>query len=284
MVVDYEPSITAPGRGCVSDDRVREELPSHRRTGKAGRRRGWDSNPREAGKPLRHFECRALGQTMRPLRRAGLYPASSRIREEAGQQGGAFGLPHAGHQVDAVVQPAVLGNVVQAPRRSRLGIGGAVDDPLQPRQHRRPRAHGARLQGHHQGAAFQPPVAPPPGGLREHQHLGMGRRVVALLPAVVVGRGRPAPGVDQHRPHGYIAVAGGQRRLGQSRLHPVIPGHGRHQTTSGAGGAAVHPPLNGYPAAPTGRLLGPGAPTAPGAFRLGLLPSGPDPIHEGPAA
>ena len=30
------------------------------------------------------------------------------------------------------------------------------------------------------------------------------------------------------------------------------------------------------------RWLGPGAPAAPGVYRLGLLPSGPDPIHETP--
>ena len=32
------------------------------------RRRGWDSNPRRGVNPLRHFECRALDRTMRPLR------------------------------------------------------------------------------------------------------------------------------------------------------------------------------------------------------------------------
>ena len=32
------------------------------------RRRGWDSNPRGGVSPLRHFECRALDRTMRPLR------------------------------------------------------------------------------------------------------------------------------------------------------------------------------------------------------------------------
>ena len=31
-------------------------------------RRGWDSNPRRGVNPLRHFECRALDRTMRPLR------------------------------------------------------------------------------------------------------------------------------------------------------------------------------------------------------------------------
>jgi hypothetical protein len=31
-------------------------------------RRGWDSNPRGGVSPLRHFECRALDRTMRPLR------------------------------------------------------------------------------------------------------------------------------------------------------------------------------------------------------------------------
>ena len=58
-----------------------------------------------------------------------------------------------------------------------LGIGAAENDTAQTGQHDRSRAHRARFFRHVEIAIVEPPIADRRLGLRDGQHLGMGRGV-----------------------------------------------------------------------------------------------------------
>ena len=67
----------------------------------------------------------------------------------------AFGLEDPGDEFDVVVEPAVLGDVVEAPTGARLEVRCAVDDPMEPGEHRGAGAHDAWLERHHQRVALR---------------------------------------------------------------------------------------------------------------------------------
>src|SRR3990170_1602967 len=63
-------------------------------------------------------------------------PDSASGGEERFEQTGGLGGQQPVHQLDAMVEPPVLRDVVQRPRRTRLGIGCPVDDAVETRPHR----------------------------------------------------------------------------------------------------------------------------------------------------
>ena len=66
-------------------------------------------------------------------------------------------LEDAGDEFAAVVEPGVLGDVVEAPRGTGLRVGGSVDDPVDPGPHGCHRAHRAGFQGHDERVTVEPP-------------------------------------------------------------------------------------------------------------------------------
>ena len=190
--------------------------------------------------PLRHFECRALGQPMRPLRSeqctsrpppvsdAPIRPPAVRSPsafEECGQHRAAFVFQNTGDQLDTVVEPSVLGNVEEAPGRPGLDVSGTVNDPFQASLHGRACTHHTRFQRDDQGVAVETPIARLLGGCGQYEHLGVGGRVGALLASIVIRRHHPAVSVNQHGPDRNIAMLGGGSGFGERSFHVRSP-HG----------------------------------------------------------
>ena len=82
-----------------------------------------------------------------------------------------------------------------------------------------PGAHRAGLQGDIQRCAVESPVREGLGCLRQHQHLGMCRRIPKGLPEVV-GSGDDPSLMDDDRPDRDLLLLEGGRRLD---LHLPVP-------------------------------------------------------------
>jgi hypothetical protein len=117
-----------------------------------------------------------------------------------------------------VVQPRVGGHLGQAVRRPRLRIERTDHQPLQPRIHKRPRAHEAGLERDVERAVGEPPSPEGPGARLQRAYLGVGDGVAVGL-APVVGRRDHLPLPNEHRPHGDVAGCCGLGRLGHGQLH-----------------------------------------------------------------
>ena len=109
-------------------------------------------------------------------------------------------------------------DVVHRIHRALLRVRGPVDEPLDPRQHHRAGAHRARLQRDVNRDPFQPPRLRHPGGLVEHQHLGMGGGVGGGFDQVV-GFGQDRTIADQHRTDRHLTDGRGAAGLRQGTFH-----------------------------------------------------------------
>ncbi len=118
---------------------------------------------------------------------------------------------------ELVVEAGVDAEVVERATGAGLGIGGAEDDPGHPGGEERPGAHGARLEGDHDGGAGQPPPAGGGGGPAQGEHLGVGGGVAGPLPLVA--------GPGQHLAVGIEHDA--RRRARRRPLRPPRPRPGR---------------------------------------------------------
>ena len=92
---------------------------------------------------------------------------------------------HAGDDLAAMVQARIVQQVVRACGPPRPWDRRRRRRRWNPRLHDRPGTHRTRLQGHVQRATVQPPRLPGRGRLRDGDHLGVGGRIVQLLPLVV---------------------------------------------------------------------------------------------------
>ena len=88
-----------------------------------------------------------------------------------------------------VVEPAVADDVPERPDGTGLVVVRPEDEAVHPRQHQRAGAHRARLEGHDQGAAGEPPLPDGRGGRAQRDHLGVAGRVAVAL-ADVAARSR----------------------------------------------------------------------------------------------
>ena len=151
------PSVPPNGRVATTDDR-RAHSASNVTVNRRWRWR-WDLNPRRSC-PLTRFR----GVLLWPLGHSTAdEPTDCRPRarsEPVTQQRAALVREHAGDDLGPVVEPSVPYDVPQRAHGAGLGVVGAVDDARDPGQHRRARAHRARLQRDDEGAAVEPPPAP----------------------------------------------------------------------------------------------------------------------------
>ncbi len=145
------------------------------------------------------------------------------------------GLPsHAGDHLHAVMGAGVADQIQAAAQGPTLGVAGAEHHPAHPGLDRRPRAHAAGLQGHHQGAAVQPPVAQHPCRLGHGADLGMAQGVLVTVAAVAAPAHTAALGVQHHCGHRNFPASPHGRCPAQQAFHPEL------QLGVGAGGPAVH--------------------------------------------
>ena len=211
-------------------------------------RRGWDLNPRA---PLERYRfSRAAPSATRPPLRSRVYPAGPRTQsadarsrrtqpapgipsvaaaEELLQQLAGSRLEHPADDLGLVVQPRVVEDAIERPGRAPLRVRRAEDHAGDAREHQRPGAHRARLEGDVERRAGEPVVAEPPGGAPQGDDLGVGRRVAPADRPVVragdhlaVGGRRAAPrsgprrrgrrGPPRARPGACSARASGSRR------------------------------------------------------------------------
>src|SRR5437870_1598025 len=133
-------------------------------------------------------------------------------------------------------------HVVHRIDRALLWIGGAVDEPADPRQHHGTGAHRAGLQGDVERDAFQPPGLGQPGGLVEDQHLGMRRRVGRRLDQVV-GFGEDGTVADQNGADRDFPDGGRVSGPRPAALEAVRAINTRHRTVRGPGYSATDPEL-----------------------------------------
>ena len=117
-------------------------------------------------------------------------------------------------------------------------VASAEIQAPQPGERDRLGAHGARLEGHINVAAGQAFTAGLTGGGADHQHLGVGCRIIQLAGAVAVG-GEDQPVADNRRADGYFAARRGQMGLGKRPVHgggAARRFHGRTMEGGGRGG------------------------------------------------
>ena len=120
--------------------------------------------------------------------------------------------------------------VVERPERPGLGVGGAEDHALDPRRRQGAGAHGAGLEGDHDGGAGQPPRAGRGARVAQGQELGVGgwvlvasRRLwarattwpstITTAPTGTSSRGRE-PGLVEGEQHGGRVDSGVRARRG----------------------------------------------------------------------
>ena len=98
-------------------------------------------------------------------------------------------------------------------------LDGTVDHARNAGIEARPQAHGARFQGHIQGAVFQPPGTQGLTGGGDGHHFGMGRGILKTFAGIPTAADDLAL-VDENRTHGHFPILGGSPGLRQGQLHP----------------------------------------------------------------
>ena len=193
------------------------------------------------GCPSRAFEARSFGRSdTPPRRRITEGDASDEIRSTRMATSAAAGqrpkkarraAPHSASRMPPRTSTRWLSRGSRTTSnseddRARLGIVGAEHEPVDPRQHQGTGAHRAGLEGDHQGAPVEPPVAPPLGGPPQRQHLRVARSGRRSAPARCRRRPpqhprsparRPRPGRPDDRPVRRRSL------LGQGEAHGLVP-------------------------------------------------------------
>ena len=155
--------------------------------------------------------------------------------EEVVEEGGGVGGEDAGDHLGAVVEAAVADDVPEAADGAGLVVVGAEDQAVDPGQDGGAGAHRARLEGDHQGAAGEPPLAAGSGGRAEGDDLGVAGGVGVGLADVAAAGDHSAGGVHDDRADRYVARRQGRTRLVEGGEHRLPPGH------VGQGQAEVRP-------------------------------------------
>ena len=129
----------------------------------------------------------------------------------------------AGHHLGSVVETTVADDVPEAADGAGLVVVRREHDALDPGQHGRARAHGARLERHHERAALQPPLTPLRRRDPQRDDLGVAGGVVRRLPHVVARAEHPAVGIEDDGAHRHVAGRERCPRLVEREPHRVAP-------------------------------------------------------------
>ena len=119
-----------------------------------------------------------------------------------------------------MVEPGICAEVVERSASACLRIGGAEDEATEPGRDACSRAHGARLERHHESRISEPPAADRGRGISKGKHLSVCGRIARKLPLVVTSSHDLV--ADEHdRADGHVPMSKCEARLVQSC------GHGR---------------------------------------------------------
>ena len=158
-----------------------------------------------------------------------LWPLGHATAEEGTQRLGVSApageeLPHDGpalfgqdtaYDLGSMREPAIAQKVPRRPRSAVLVVPGPEDHPIHARQLCGPRAHGARLERHDQGAADEVSVTECECSLAEHHDLGVGGGIGERLATIGRLGKHGAIGPEHQRSDRDVLITGEQRLPGQ---------------------------------------------------------------------
>ena len=107
-----------------------------------------------------------------------------------------------------------------------LGVHGAYHDPVNAALHQGAGAHLAGLQGHIQGAAFEPPVTEFAAGFVDGRDFRVGERGM-LVQTLIEAAGNDLPVLDDHAADGDLPDGGSAAGLMNGFFHELFVG-GEH--------------------------------------------------------
>jgi hypothetical protein len=144
--------------------------------------------------------CVAAASTVRALRLLNRRqaPDPAAVPEPFPQLAAGRSAGHPGHHLHVVVSTGVAGQIQATTQGPTLGIAGAEHHPTHPGLDRRPRTHAAGLQGHHQRAAVQPPVAEQARRLGQGRDLGVAQGILVAVAAVAAPAHAAPLAIEHH--------------------------------------------------------------------------------------
>jgi hypothetical protein len=118
-----------------------------------------------------------------------------------------------------VIQPRIAGEITKGSTKACFGVPGPEDQGFDSTVDQGTRTHGARLQGHVEGATDQSPSPDDVGGLPDREDLGVGQGIAIDLPTIVTS-GDEHSTLDDDGPYGHLAEI--RRFVGgfQGHVHP----------------------------------------------------------------
>jgi hypothetical protein len=149
----------------------------------------------------------------------------SAFSEEVSQQGRPLILEHSQSDLELVIQPRVIHDVVKRQSGSGARVLRAENKPPDAGQYQRAGAHGTGLESDVHGHTIEPPAADPLGGPSESQDLSMSG-CVALQLSLVVRRAQDLAVAHQKSAYRYVAMVERKLRLPEREAHEVVIGRG----------------------------------------------------------
>ncbi len=120
-----------------------------------------------------------------------------------------------------MVQPGVIGQLVEGDYGPALGIGGAADQALDTGLEHGPHTHNTRFYGNIERAARQSIIADPGCRLPQGHDLGVGRRVLGGNGLVVSPADNRPRRIHHYGPDGDLPGLPSLPGFGQGQLHIV---------------------------------------------------------------
>ena len=139
---------------------------------------------------------------------------------------------HAGGHIKPMVQARIGIEVIQRAHRARLGIGRAIHATPHARVNHKPRAHAAGFERHVDRTIGKAPTPKRLSGGAQGQKLGMCRRVLVELTAIMRPRDNLAR-THHHSTNRHLAHCRSGARLRQRLAHELLVDFGdRHRSPS----------------------------------------------------
>jgi hypothetical protein len=137
---------------------------------------------RDFRSPRQNCQSFALSRREQQLGRAALFAPS---REEFRKHSPTFRAEYPAYNFSPVIKSGVVQDLVQRSRRPSFGIGRAINDARDSRQHYSPGTHRAGLERYVQRAMLESPIAQRIRRLRNREHFGVRGRIVKLFTLIV---------------------------------------------------------------------------------------------------
>lgn len=144
--------------------------------------------------------------------------------KEVDQQFATLLGPHPGRQLDTVVQPWIITDVVETQAGPGLHVRRPVDQSFQSRVDRRSATHQTGFKGDDQGALPQPPATNHIGCVSQGQDFGMSCRVASQL-TLIVSTSNYLTVPSHNGSNGYITMIQGRFGFVQGQAHQLVISH-----------------------------------------------------------